>query len=185
MITKQDERGRKLEPYEDAIIEVPEEHMGQVPAALSHSCPCCSPEAVAGAVVHTNLQTADVQQLMQFVGITRRICVACPWAALLPVQVRVLMGMRRVHAGHAAWSMRGRAAAASRPPPRCPGLCWVGEARLPAQVVELMGTRKGQMQGMAGGMEGGSRVTYTIPTRGLLGAAPTLCSRALALAHML
>lgn len=34
-----------------------------------------------------------------------------------------------------------------------------------------MGTRKGQMQGMAGGMEGGSRVTYTIPTRGLLGAA--------------
>ena len=34
-----------------------------------------------------------------------------------------------------------------------------------------MGTRKGQMQGMAGGMEGGSRVMYTIPTRGLLGAA--------------
>ena len=43
-----------------------------------------------------------------------------------------------------------------------------------AQVVELMGTRKGQMQGMAGGMEGGSRVTYTIPTRGLLGAAHAL-----------
>ena len=40
-----------------------------------------------------------------------------------------------------------------------------------AQVVELMGTRKGQMQGMAGGLEGGSRVMYTIPTRGLLGAA--------------
>ena len=66
VITKQDERGHKLEPYEDAIIEVPEEHMGQV--------------------------------------------------------------------------------------------------------VELMGTRKGQMQEMASGVEGGSRVTYTIPTRGLLGA---------------
>jgi predicted membrane GTPase involved in stress response len=37
-------------------------------------------------------------------------------------------------------------------------------------VVELMGTRKGQMQEMASGVEGGSRVTYTIPTRGLLGA---------------
>ena len=37
-----------------------------------------------------------------------------------------------------------------------------------------MGTRKGQMQGMVGGMEGGSRVTYTIPTRGLLGAAHAL-----------
>ena len=31
MITKLDERGHKLEPFEDAIIEVPEEHMGQVP----------------------------------------------------------------------------------------------------------------------------------------------------------
>lgn len=50
-------------------------------------------------------------------------------------------------------------------------LCGFGDA---AQVVELMGTRKGQMQGMTGGIEGGSRVTYTIPTRGLLGAAHAL-----------
>ena len=48
-------------------------------------------------------------------------------------------------------------------------------ARARAQVVELMGTRKGQMQEMASGVEGGSRVTYTIPTRGLLGAARVLC----------
>ena len=39
VITKQDERGHKLEPYEDAIIEVPEEHMGQVPAAPQHRRP--------------------------------------------------------------------------------------------------------------------------------------------------
>jgi len=29
VITRQDDRGHKLEPFEDAIIEVPEEHMGQ------------------------------------------------------------------------------------------------------------------------------------------------------------
>ena len=58
-----------------------------------------------------------------------------------------------------------------------------------AQVVELMGTRKGQMQGMTSGVEGGSRVTYTIPTRGLLGAAHTLPNKvkgsqiSLALSH--
>ena len=40
VITKQDERGHKLEPYEDAIIEVPEEHMGQVPAAPQRRRPC-------------------------------------------------------------------------------------------------------------------------------------------------
>jgi GTP-binding protein len=36
-------------------------------------------------------------------------------------------------------------------------------------VVDLMGGRKGQMMDMAASAEGGNRVTYRIPTRGLLG----------------
>ena len=54
VITKQDERGHKLEPYEDAIIEVPEEHMGQVPAAPQHRCPCRSAEVVRLVAMHTH-----------------------------------------------------------------------------------------------------------------------------------
>ena len=36
-------------------------------------------------------------------------------------------------------------------------------------VVDLMGSRKGQMQDMSASAEGLNRVTYRIPTRGLLG----------------
>ena len=36
-------------------------------------------------------------------------------------------------------------------------------------VVDLMGSRKGQMLDMAASTEGLNRVTYRIPTRGLLG----------------
>lgn len=36
-------------------------------------------------------------------------------------------------------------------------------------VVDLMGSRKGQMVDMAASSEGLNRVTYVIPTRGLLG----------------
>lgn len=36
-------------------------------------------------------------------------------------------------------------------------------------VVDLMGSRKGQMQDMSASTEGLNRVTYRIPTRGLLG----------------
>ena len=36
-------------------------------------------------------------------------------------------------------------------------------------VVDLMGSRKGQMLDMASGAESTNRVTYKIPTRGLLG----------------
>ena len=36
-------------------------------------------------------------------------------------------------------------------------------------VVDLMGSRKGQMLDMASGSESTNRVTYKIPTRGLLG----------------
>ena len=36
-------------------------------------------------------------------------------------------------------------------------------------VVDLMGSRKGQMLDMAASTEGLNRVTYKIPTRGLLG----------------
>lgn len=36
-------------------------------------------------------------------------------------------------------------------------------------VVDLLGTRKGQMLDMSAGSDGGNRVTYNIPTRGLLG----------------
>eukprot|EP00884_Botryococcus_braunii_P004046 jgi/Botrbrau1/13642/Bobra.0373s0016.1 len=37
------------------------------------------------------------------------------------------------------------------------------------QVVDLMGSRKGNMLDMSANAEGGSRITYRIPTRGLLG----------------
>ena len=52
VITKLDESGHKLEPFEDAIIEVPQEHMGQVlPALLAIQLPSVGRQCLRSAVL--------------------------------------------------------------------------------------------------------------------------------------
>ncbi len=46
VITRQDDRGHKLEPFEDAIIEVPEEHMGQARGCARSPAACSSERAL-------------------------------------------------------------------------------------------------------------------------------------------